>query len=133
MTDQDYLARAAEIAEKSTEEIPCGCVLVRSGKVITAQFNSQHADNMAVNHAEIKAIVSANYTLGKRELTATTAYCTCEPCAMCLTALSYAKVARIVYAKSMAELSPNDPQAKLDSQKFVKGLNFVPVLEHIPA
>jgi tRNA(Arg) A34 adenosine deaminase TadA len=88
---------------------------------------------LAVNHAEIKAIVSANYTLGKRELTATTAYCTCEPCAMCLTALSYAKVARIVYAKSMAELSPNDPQAKLDSQKFVKGLNFVPVLEHIPA
>ena len=131
MTDTYYLTQATEIAEKSTEKVPCGCVLVRRGKIITAQFNSQHADNMAINHAELKAVVAANYTLGKRELTATTAYCTCEPCAMCLTALSYAKVARIVYARSMADLSPGDPQAKFDSQKFIKGLNFVPILEQV--
>jgi tRNA(Arg) A34 adenosine deaminase TadA len=131
MTDTDYLLRAAEVAEKSPEAVPCGCVLVRNGKVITAQFNSQHIDNMAINHAEIKALVAANYQLGKRELSKTTAYCTCEPCAMCLAAFSYAKIERIVYKQSLADLFPDDPQANFDSQKFIKSLNFVPTLEQV--
>jgi tRNA(Arg) A34 adenosine deaminase TadA len=99
--------------------------------VLTAQFNSQHRDEMAINHAEIKALVAANYEQKSRELNNVTAYCSCEPCAMCLAALSYAKVKRIVYMHSMADLFPSDPQAKFDSQKFVNKLNFVPKLEQI--
>jgi tRNA(Arg) A34 adenosine deaminase TadA len=86
---------------------------------------------MAINHAEIKAIVAANYERKSRELKNVTAYCSCEPCAMCIAALSYAKVKRIVYVQSMSELFPDDPQAQFDSQKFVRGLNFVPKLEQI--
>jgi len=132
MTDREYLQRAVDFAEKSPEEVKCACLLVRGESVLTAQFNSQHHDKMAINHAEIKAIVAANYEQRSRELEHVTAYCSCEPCAMCLAALSYAKVERIVYAKSMAEVSPDDPQATFDSQTFVAGLNFVPKLEHLP-
>jgi tRNA(Arg) A34 adenosine deaminase TadA len=131
MTDKEFLQRAIDFAEKSPEDVKCACLLVRDGKVLTAQFNSQHRDKIAINHAEIKAIVALNYELRTRELERFTAYCSCEPCAMCLAALSYAKVERIIYAKSMAEMFPDDPQAKFDSQAFVTGLNFVPKLEQI--
>ncbi len=131
MTDVEYLQQAQEIAKQSQEDVPCGCVLVDRKGVITAQFNSQNSDNIAINHAEIKALVAANYSLKKRKLPGTTAYCSCEPCAMCLTALSYANIERIVYATPFKTAFPNDAQAVFDAQKFIKGLNFVPKLEHI--
>jgi len=131
MTDKEYLQRAAAFAEKSPEDVKCACIIVQGSRVVTAQFNSQKNDNMAINHAEIKAVVAANYDLRSREVERATAYCTCEPCAMCLTALSYAKIERIVFAKSMKEVFPDDPQADFDSQAFIKTLNFVPKLEQI--
>ena len=47
---------------------------------------------------------------------------------MCLTALSYATVERIVFHKTMLQTFPDDPQSKFDAQLFVNGLNFVPQL-----
>lgn len=101
------------------------------GEVVAEAFNSQNADNIAVNHAEIKAIVAANKKLISRKLQNVTAYCSCEPCAMCLTALSYAKVQRIVFAKRMIDVFPDDPQSRLDAWAFVASLNFVPKLEQL--
>lgn len=50
---------------------------------------------------------------------------------MCLVALSYAKISRIVYHKTMKEVFPDDSQTNLNSPEFVKGLNFVPKLEKL--
>jgi tRNA(adenine34) deaminase len=131
MTDKDFLRRAAFMAEQSKEAVGCGCLIVIKGQVISSQFNSQTTDDMAINHAEIKALVRANYEQRSRLLEGAVAYCTCEPCAMCLAAFSYAKVERIVYGKSMKDTFPDDKQADFDSQGFVKTLNFVPKLEQI--
>lgn len=70
-------------------------LIVQNGNVIAKTHNSQRADNIAVNHAEIKAIIEANKKTGSRKLENAVAYCSCEPCAMCLTALSYAKASPI--------------------------------------
>lgn len=131
MDDKYYLQQAVELAEQSTEPNKCGAIIVMNDEIIAAEFNSQRADSIAVNHAEIKAIVTANKKTGGRILTGATAYCSCEPCAMCLTALSYAKVERIVFQKTMHDLSPIDPQSQLDSYAFAAGLNFVPKLEQL--
>lgn len=131
MNDEQYLRQAVELAGKSTEPAGCGAIIVLNDKVIAAEYNSQRADNIAVHHAEIKAIIAANKKLSSRKLIGTTAYCSCEPCAMCLTALSYAKVERIVFHKTMHDLAPDDPQSQLDPYEFVAGLNFVPNLEQI--
>ena len=131
MNDYDYMHRAIKLSKKSSEHSGCGVVLVQDGRVIAEAFNSQRADNIAVYHAEVKAIIAANKATGSRKLDNTTAYCSCEPCAMCLTALSYAKVERIVFAKTMLDVFPDDPQSQLDSQAYVRGLNFVPKLEQI--
>jgi tRNA(adenine34) deaminase len=131
MSDQEYLARANELAAMSPEPVGCGVVIVADGQVVAETCNSQRADNIAVYHAEIKAIIDANKKLGTRKLPNATAYCSCEPCAMCLTALSYAAVQRIVFGKRMANLFPQDPQSRLDPAAFVAGLNFVPEIEQL--
>ncbi|MEO5691431.1 MAG: deaminase [Candidatus Saccharimonadales bacterium] len=132
MDDKKFIIRAVELANRSRESVGCGTVIVVNNKIIAEEYNSQTIDNVSVNHAEIKAIVTANKKLGKRKLDAATAYCSCEPCAMCLTALSYAKVQRIVFDKTMKDLFPGDPQSNLDSQEFILGLNFIPELDHSP-
>ncbi len=131
MSDKTFLLRAVDLARQSQEPVGCGVVIVIDDKIIAEEYNSQSIDNVAVNHAEIKAIISANKKLGKRYLEKATAYCSCEPCAMCLTALSYAKVQRIVFDKTMKDLFPNDPQANMNSYRFASELNFIPKLEHI--
>ncbi len=132
MSDKTFLLRAVELAKLSPEPTGCGVVIVINDKIIAEEYNSQTIDNVAVNHAEIKAIISANKKLGKRYLENATAYCSCEPCAMCLTALSYAKVQRIVFDKTMKDLFPEDPQSNFNSREFILGLNFNPALEHHP-
>lgn len=131
MTDAEHLERAKTVAQRSAERVGCGVLIVRGDEVLAETYNSQRADNIAVNHAEIKAIIAANKATGSRKLENTTAYCSCEPCAMCLTALSYAKVPRIVFGKRMKDLFPDDPQSQLDPFAYVQTLNFVPRLEHL--
>lgn len=131
MSDEEYLRLALEIAEQSTEPVPCGCVLVQNDTIVAKEYNSQRTDKMAVHHAEVKAICHANHALKSRQLRGATAYCSCEPCAMCLTALSYAKVERVVFAKRMRDLCPDDRQASFDYAKFIQTLNFIPKLEQL--
>lgn len=130
--DRYFLERARRLAATSPEPVGCACLLVQDGRVLAEATNSQRTDHQAVYHAEIKAIMAANQVARSRTLPATTAYCSCEPCAMCLTALATAKVERIAYDKTMADVFPNDPQSKLDARVFVAGLNFVPQLDHLP-
>lgn len=131
MTDQRYLQQAIAMSKKSPEPVGCGVLIVQNGNVIAKTYNSQRADNIAIHHAEIKAVIQANKHTGSRKLEDATAYCSCEPCAMCLTALSYAKVSRIVFNKSMQDLFPDDPQSQLDPFEYVKTLNFIPALEQL--
>ena len=131
MSDLTFLKRAIELAAQSPEPVGCGVVITIDDEVIAEAHNSQRADNIAIHHAEIKAILQANRALGARKLKGAVAYCSCEPCAMCLTALSYANVKHIVFHKTMKDLFPDDPQSRFDSFTYVKGLNFSPQLEHI--
>jgi len=131
MTDKDYLQQAIEMSQKSPEPVGCGVLIIQDGSTIAKTHNSQRADNIAVNHAEIKAIVEANKHTGSRKLTNAVAYCSCEPCAMCLTALSYAKVSRIVFNRFMKDLFPDDPQSQLNPFEYAKTLNFVPTIEQL--
>ena len=124
------MRRATWLAQNSPEPVGCGVVIVRDGKIIAEAYNSQRADNIAVHHAEIKAIIAANKAEKNRKIDNGTAYCSCEPCAMCLTALSYARITRIVFGKTMKDLFPDDPQSQLNPYEYVRGLNFSPQLEH---
>jgi tRNA(adenine34) deaminase len=83
MSDKQYMEQTIAVAEKSPEPVGCGVLIVCNEKIIAKAYNSQRFDNMATHHAEIKAINQANKALGTRKMEKATAYCSCEPCAMC--------------------------------------------------
>ncbi|HET8991778.1 MAG TPA: deaminase [Candidatus Saccharimonadales bacterium] len=79
--DIAFLNQAEELALKSQEEVGCGAIIVKQGKIIAKEFNSQTQDKLAINHGEIKVIVTASSILKSRSLSDCVAYCSYEPCA----------------------------------------------------
>jgi tRNA(adenine34) deaminase len=86
-------ARAAQAAG----EVPVGCVIVRDGEVIAKAGNRTLADRDPTAHAEVLAIREAAAKLGSERLTGCDLYVSLEPCAMCASAMSFARIRRLYY------------------------------------
>jgi tRNA(adenine34) deaminase len=87
------LARAAAAAG----EVPVGCVVVRDGMVVARAANRPLTDRDPTAHAEMLAIREAARALGTERLTDCDVYVTLEPCAMCVGAISFARIRRLYY------------------------------------
>jgi tRNA-specific adenosine deaminase 2 len=75
-------------------EVPVGCVFTLDDKVIAQGHNRTNVDGNATRHAEIVAMLGCSRP---ELLVGSTLYVTCEPCAMCASAIQLAGVARVVY------------------------------------
>jgi len=78
-------------------EVPVGCAIVRSGSVIARAGNRTIADRDPTAHAELVAIRAASAALGSERLADCDLYVTLEPCAMCATAMSFARIRRLYF------------------------------------
>ncbi len=78
----------------------------------------------------MKAIASANAHLG-RKLDGITAYGNCEPCTMCLTALIFAGVKRIVFSHRLNDFVSENKKIDIDCFDFVKRFPNTPLIEQI--
>jgi tRNA(adenine34) deaminase len=115
MKDDDFMNLAISEAYKSSEPLKCGVVIVKDGIVITQAFNSQRKDNNSTAHAEIKAIALAGNHLGNKSLEGCIVYGTCEPCTMCLSAMIFAKINKLVYGITLREVSPTLIEIDIDT------------------
>ena len=79
---------------------PFGAVIVRGGEVLATGTNRVTANNDPTAHAEVSAIRSACAKEQSFKLEGCTCYTSCEPCPMCLSALYWAGVERIVYGNT---------------------------------
>ena len=79
---------------------PFGAVIVRNGEVIATGTNRVTANNDPTAHAEVSAIRAACTKEQNFKLAGCTCYTSCEPCPMCLSALYWAGVERIVYGNT---------------------------------
>ena len=86
-------ARAAQ----ARGEVPVGCVIVRGGDIVARAGNRTLADKDPTAHAELLAIRAAATALGSERLTDCDLYVTLEPCAMCATAMSFARIRRLYF------------------------------------
>ncbi len=106
MTDEDFLRQAVRLSQEGSDAGaggPFGAVIVQAGAVVAAAHNRVLLDGDPTAHAEIVAIRTAARALGTHHLTGCTLYASCEPCPMCLGALLWARVERLVYANSRAQ------------------------------
>ncbi|MCQ2795340.1 MAG: tRNA adenosine(34) deaminase TadA [Bacilli bacterium] len=100
MSDTKFMKLALMEAKKAAieGEVPIGAVLVKDSKVIAKAHNLKESKKDATAHAEILVIKKASKKLNNWRLLDTTLYVTLEPCAMCASAISQARIKRVVYA-----------------------------------
>ena len=98
--DRSFLMRAIEIAGNNIEKGggPFGAVVSKNGKIISEAFNRVILTNDPTAHAEMLAIREAASVLKSHDLGECTLYASCEPCPMCLGAIYWAGIKKVVYA-----------------------------------
>ena len=79
-------------------DVPIGAVIVRDGKIIARGENLVQRKQNPTLHAEIVAINRACKKLGTKFLDDCDIYVSLEPCAMCATAISFARIRTIYFA-----------------------------------
>lgn len=91
------LAEAEKAAARG--EVPIGCVIVDGeGRVVAAEGNRTLEMRDPTAHAELLAIREACAKTGSERLTGLDIYVTLEPCPMCATAISFARLRRLYFA-----------------------------------
>jgi guanine deaminase len=98
--DRIFLSKAIEIASNGIKNGggPFGAVIVKDGKIISEAYNRVVLNSDPTAHAEILAIRNASSYLKSHELNECTIYSSCEPCPMCLGAIYWSGIKKVVYA-----------------------------------
>ncbi len=78
-------------------EVPIGAVIVRAGEIIASAGNRTLELKDPTAHAEMLAIRSACEIMGSERLIDCDLYVTLEPCPMCATAISFARIKRVYF------------------------------------
>ena len=91
------IALAEARAAGARGEVPVGAVLVLDGAVIARSGNRTRAETDVTAHAEVAVIREAARTLGQERLTGADLYVTLEPCTLCASAISFARIRRLYY------------------------------------
>lgn len=98
--DKKFLGRAVGLASESITMGggPFGAVIVKDNKILSEAYNTVFLSNDPTAHAEVGAIRRASAALGSFNLQGCTLYTSCEPCPMCLGAIYWAGISKVVYA-----------------------------------
>jgi tRNA(Arg) A34 adenosine deaminase TadA len=97
------MERALEAARAAGEasEVPVGAVIVGpDGRVLAVAGNRTRELCDPTAHAEMLSIRQACAALGRERLTGCDLYVTLEPCPMCASAISFARIRRLYFGAS---------------------------------
>ena len=98
--DIALLQHAIDLAKEgiSNGRGPFGAVVSRNGDIISEASNIVVITHDPTAHAEVMAIRKASEKLQTHNLSDCVIYASCEPCPMCLGAIYWAGIRRVVYA-----------------------------------
>jgi guanine deaminase len=82
---------------------PFGAIIVRGVEVVAVTHNTVWRDTDPTAHAEVNCIRAAASALKLIDLSGCEMYSTCEPCPMCLAAIHWAKIDRVVFGATIAD------------------------------
>jgi tRNA(adenine34) deaminase len=85
------------LAAAKRGEVPVGAVIVRGGEILARAGNRVEELNDPSAHAEFLAIRAAGQKIGEPRLIECDLYVTLEPCPMCATAISFARIRRLYF------------------------------------
>ncbi len=122
-TDAAHMRRALEAARRAglAGEPPIGACLVRNGEVLGTASNCVISALDITAHAEIMLIRDACRRQRTLDLSGCELYTSVEPCPMCLAASHYARIGRIVFGASLADLHALTGSEMLSGQRAAGG------------
>lgn len=93
------MERAIELAQQAAAqgEVPVGALIVHNNRILVESHNEVEALPDSTAHAEILVIRKACALLGVPRLIDCDLYVTLEPCPMCASAISQARIRRLYY------------------------------------
>ena len=98
-TDEYFMKEALREAAIALDlgEVPVGAVVVCNNRIIGRGDNQTEKLTDATAHAEMIAITAAESFLGSKYLRDCTLYVTLEPCTMCVGAMHWVQLGKLVY------------------------------------
>jgi tRNA(Arg) A34 adenosine deaminase TadA len=103
MPEDERLMREA-IALAAEGDFPFGAVITRDGQILARGKNLGKQTHDPTAHGEMVAIRQFLAEHGPEQLKGTVLYTSGEPCVMCMGAIAWCKIARVVYAASVPEI-----------------------------
>ena len=102
MSEQDYIREAIRLSVENVNNGggPFGAVIVKDGNIIATGVNRVTSHNDPTAHAEVNAIRKACEILNTYDLSGCEIYSSCEPCPMCLGAVYWARLSKLVFANT---------------------------------
>ena len=105
MTDADFMRLAIEKTREgiASGQSPFGAAIVRGNEIVAVTHNTVWKTTDPTAHAEVNCIRAAATELKSIALAGCTLYSTTEPCPMCLSAIHWAKIDRVVFGATIAD------------------------------
>ena len=123
--DERFMRLALEEARKG--DFPFGTVIVRDGQIIATGHNLGRTNGDPTAHGEMVAIRRCLADHGTAALSGSTLYTSGEPCAMCMGAILWCRIGRLVFAASVQQLSTKIGQIMLSSAEIAAKAPFAPI------
>lgn len=120
--DERFMRMA--IAEAARGDFPFGAVIVREGEVVSTGRNLGKTTNDPTAHGEMVAIRRFVAVRPADELKGTTLYTSGEPCPMCMSAIVWCGIGRVVFAASIEQLATKIGQIMLTSRAVADATPF---------
>jgi tRNA(Arg) A34 adenosine deaminase TadA len=123
-TDLAHMASIAAFTARSLKTAaprPFGASIVhtKTGKLLLRALNAVRQEFDPSAHAEVRAIRLAARRLKKISLAGYTLYTTCEPCPMCMSAILWSGLDRVVYGATIADANRHCNQILIPAAEVV--------------
>jgi tRNA(adenine34) deaminase len=124
--DDERFMRIA-IDEARRADFPFGAVIVQGGRIIARGRNLGRSQDDPTAHGEMVAIRRCLAAHGGAALKGATLYTSGEPCAMCMGAILWCHIGRLVFAASVQQLASKIDQIMLSSADVAATARFAPI------
>ena len=121
--DDERLMRLA-LDEARQGDYPFGTVITRNGEVLETGRNLGKEYQDPTAHGEMVAIRRFLARYGPDQLKGCTLYTSGEPCVMCMGAIIWCSIARVVYAASIEQLAAKIGQIMVSSSEIADKTPF---------
>ena len=126
-SDADVRFMRMAIEEARLGDFPFGAVIVRDGTVIARGRNLGRTNGDPTAHGEMVAIRRCLADHGPAALRGSTLYTSGESCAMCMGAILWCHMGRLVFAASIAQLATKIDQIMLTDAEIAAKATFAPI------